>query len=138
MEEKKNALTTRQWMLYRYLKSQYKRNEFISKEEISEHLPKLYGFDKSKDRNCRTLEQDIRKINESDEIQKIIVSSRFGYKIGNQEEVVKYINNRFNREFKNLKLDWKLVNKVKLNKQTRLTFQTQARDTIETFMTIED
>lgn len=132
-KNKNSELTTRQWILYRYLKKNYADDKFITKQQICEDT-KAYKFDKNSKRLCRAIEQDIRVINESEVIQKIIVSNKTGYKIGNKEEVKKYIDKRFKRDLKSLKLNWKLINKVKLDKQTRLTFETQARNTIETFI----
>ena len=79
------------------------------------------------------MEADVRAINDSDVIQKIIVSDSTGYKIGNEKQVLDYLEKRFNRDFKSLKLNWKLTRKVRMDKQMRLVFGSE-RDTIETFI----
>lgn len=130
-EKLAKALNKRQWILYRYLKKRYKDNKYISKKEICTDL-KNYSYNENETRLCRTIESDVRTINESDEIQKIIVSNHEGYKIGNKEEVEQYLNRRFNRDYENIKLNWKLAKKVSLDKQMRLTFGNE-RDVIETY-----
>jgi hypothetical protein len=79
------------------------------------------------------MEADVRAINDCDIIQKIVVSDSTGYKIGNEAQVLDYLKKRFNRDFKSLRLNWKLAKKVKMNNQMRLVFGSE-RDTIETFI----
>ena len=129
----KNDLNTRQWDLYKFLKSQYESGKYISKREICENLPQHYKFNEKQTRLCRDIEDDIREINECELIQKIIVSSQKGYKIGSKEECEKYIEKRFIRDLKNLKLNWLLSRKVNLDNQMRLTFGKE-REFIETFI----
>ena len=130
-EEKK--LTTRQWDLYNFLKSQFEEGRYISKKEICANLPQHYEYDTKATRLCRTIENDIREINECPIIQKIIVSNHSGYKIGSKEECEEYIEKRFNRDLKNLKLNWALSKKVNLDGQMRLTINKE-RDFIEAFI----
>lgn len=124
-------LSSKQWVLYGYLKSHYSEDRFIPKSEIASACG--YAFDGKKQRNCVDMEADIRAINDDDIIQKIIVSDKEGYKIGNQQQVLDYLNKRFNRDLKSLKLNWKLARKLKMDKQMRLVFGSE-RDTIETFI----
>lgn len=131
IDNMKRILNKRQWMLYRYLKRRFKDNIYISKKEICRDLGN-YNYNENEKRLCRVIESDVRAINESDEIQKIIVSNHEGYKIGNKEEVEQYLNRRFNRDYENIKLNWKLAKKVSLDKQMRLTFGNE-RDVIETY-----
>lgn len=127
------TLTTRQWQLYRFLKKKAKENRYISKKEICDNLKKYYEYKEEQKRLCRSIERDVRIINDSNEIQKIIVSNSEGYKIGNKEEVENYLKKRFLRDLKSLKLDWKISKKVKMDKQMRVVFNSE-RDTIEAFM----
>lgn len=134
-KNKDSELTPRQWALYNYLKDIYNiNNKYISKKEICEALPQYYQIKDGEKRTCVTIEFDIRAINESSVIQKIIVSNRDGYKIGNEKEVTEYLNKRFRRDGRNMKLNWQLANKVGLDKQTRLQLFGNERDYIETFM----
>lgn len=88
------TLTTRQWQLYRFLKKMAKEDRFISKKEICENLKKYYEYKEEQKRLCRSIERDVRIINDSNEIQKIIVSNPEGYKIGNKDEVMEYLKKR--------------------------------------------
>ena len=124
-------LNTRQWRLYTYLKEHYQEEVFISKKEIAAACG--YFFDETKQRNCVDMEADVRALNDSDIIQKIIVSDSTGYKIGNRNQVEAYFEKRLLRDLKSMKLTWKLVRKVKADKQMRIVFG-QERDTIETFI----
>lgn len=134
-KNKQKELTTRQWKLYNYLKDMYNiNNKYISKREICEALPEYYQIKDGEKRTCVQIEFDIRAINESQTIQKIIVSNSKGYKIGNQEEVTQYLNKRFRRDGRNMKLNWQLANKVALDHQTRLQLFGNERDFIETFI----
>ena len=131
MEEVKN-LTPRQWDLYNYLKSQYADGVYISKQDICKALPQHYQIKENESRWCTLIEFDVRAINECPIIQKIIVSNKKGYKIGNKEEVTEYLNKRFRRDSKNMKLNWALADKVALNNQMRLAFGNE-RDVIEAY-----
>lgn len=130
-EEKK--LTTRQWDLYNFLKSQFEEGRYISKKEICNALPQHYDFNTKQTRLCRIIENDVRAINECNIIQKIIVSNHNGYKIGSKEECERYIEKRFIRDLKNLKLNWALSKKMNLDGQMRLTINKE-RDFIEAFI----
>lgn len=135
MKEKEKKLTTRQWCLYNYLKDMYNiNNKYISKQEICEALPEHYQIKEGEKRTCVAIEYDVRMINESPTIQKIIVSNKNGYKIGNEEEVTQYLNKRFRRDGRNMKLNWQLANKVALDNQTKLQLFGNERDFIETFI----
>lgn len=129
------TLTTRQWALYNFLKENYGENYYISKETICQWLPEHYQIKDNETRTCRTIESDIRAINDSDLIQKIIVSNKTGYKIGNEVECLCYLKKRWERDLKSIQLNRKLTEKVGLNNQMRLTFgKGYERDYIETFM----
>lgn len=134
MEKKKSKLNTRQWDLYNFLKSQFEEGRYISKIEICTNLPQHYSVGKNLSRFGRTIEDDVRIINDSLVIQKIIVSNTKGYKIGTKEECEEYIEKRFNRDLKSLKLNWALSKKMNLDGQMRLTFGKQERDFIEAFI----
>ena len=51
----------------------YINNKYISKREICEALPQYYQIKEGEKRTCVSIEYDIRMINESQIIQKIIV-----------------------------------------------------------------
>ena len=131
----KKGLTTRQWALYNYLKNNYEEGTYITKQAICRDLPNFYEIKNDETRVCRTIEEDVRVINDCDTIQKLIVSNRTGYKIGSRHECAKYIERRFQRDLKSLKLNWKLLRKVEENGQCRFTFgEGYERNFIETFI----
>ena len=131
-------LTTRQWKLYDLLKDN--NDKWLTQREIYERLKDYYrkeefdeaNFHDSGVRYWQTL--DIRRINESDVIQKIILSTPQGIKIANEEEYKEYSINRW-KSIKGMikRLAWK-DHKAKLNGQMRLVFgDSMARDYFETF-----
>ena len=133
--QKQEKLNSRQWDLYNFLKENYAQGIYISKKEICKSLPQHYVFSEGKtNRYCELVERDIRTLNSSNVIQKIIVSNRVGYKIGNEEEVKKYLKKRFNRDWESIKLSRALVKKAKLDDQMKEVFDTQERNFIEAFI----
>lgn len=63
---------------------------------------------------------DIRYINNNPHFQKIIISSKKGIKIANEEEAQKYIENYYAAIFRRLKRARIIEKKAKLNNQTTL------------------
>ncbi len=63
---------------------------------------------------------DIRYINNNPHFQKIIISSKKGIKIANEEEAQKYIENYYAAIFRRLKRARMIEKKAKLNNQTTL------------------
>lgn len=131
-------LTTRQWKLYELLKDN--SDKWLTQREIYERLKDHYrkeefdeaNFHDSGVRYWQTL--DIRRINESGVIQKIILSTSQGIKIANEEEYKEYSINRW-KSIKGMikRLAWK-DHKAKLNGQMKLVFgDSMARDYFETF-----
>lgn len=131
-------LTTRQWKLYELLKDN--ADKWLTQREIYERLKDHYrkeefdeaNFHDSGVRYWQTL--DIRRINESGVIQKIILSTSQGIKIANEDEYKAYSINRW-KSIKGMikRLAWK-DHKAKLNGQMRLVFgDSMARDYFETF-----
>jgi|BioPla2DNA2_1021312.scaffolds.fasta_scaffold32988_5 hypothetical protein len=117
-------MNERQQKLYQFLLDKSSTNQYISKEEICYNLPEFYPrFDeKSTEHNSRAyskIRDDVRAINRSD-VEKIIVSSKKGYKIANKEEAIEFINKRFRRDLSSLKTNWNLKRKVGLNNQVKM------------------
>ena len=117
-------MNERQQKLYQFLLDKSSTNQYISKEEICYNLPKFYPrFDeKSNEHNSRAyskIRDDVRAINRSD-VEKIVVSSKKGYKIANKDEAIDFINNRFKRDLSSLKTNWNLKRKVGLNNQVKM------------------
>ena len=130
-------MTTRQWRLYTFLKDNFSEDKYISKREIVNALPEYYEIKEGETRLCRDIEFDVRDINADETIQKIIVSSSKGYKIGTQEQVVNYILSSIESNITGLKHYYKLKRKAQMNNQMRLQFGAE-RDTIETYILKEE
>lgn len=133
MEKELNA---RQWALYNLLKNNPDR--YMTQYEICSHLHEEYPiagiyileFHDSAARHMLT--NDIRTINKSDVIQKIIISNSKGVKIASSEEFEKYISAEFASIFRKLARTRKKAKKAGLDKQMRIVLGSE-RDTIEAF-----
>jgi len=131
-----NELTTRQWKLYEYLKSQ---TDWVKQEHISSSLPDLYGTDKTPfhDTMARlNITNDIRAIKKSDIIQKIVISSPKGVKIANEDDFGIYFDRKLINLKSQMKLLYKQLKKAQLNNQTRIVYNSE-RDFIEAFKEAE-
>ena len=127
-----SELTTRQWKLYEFLKSQ---EDWVKQEHISSSLPDLYGTDETPfhDTMARiNITNDIRAIKKSDVIQKIVISSSKGVKIATQDDFGIYFDRKLKALKKQMKLLYKQLKKAQLNNQTRIVYNSE-RDFIEAF-----
>lgn len=125
---KQTKLTTRQWLLYAYLKDH--KNEWKQLEEIlcDRELRALYPlprptteFNNRADR--RQLTDDITALKNSDVIQVIILSnSKKGIKIASEEEYLEMLQKEKISCLKKLKQTYKQLEKASLNNQMRLVF----------------
>lgn len=130
----KNELTPRQWHLYNFLKLKYELdpNAYVSKTEICNGLPLDYEADEKATRFCRTIEQDINVLRNSEQIYKIIVSNHTGYKIATKEEAGAWLTRIRNEAILKLKMYRKNRKIAEANNQMRLVFNKE-KDTIEVF-----
>ena len=126
-------LTTRQWDLYNYLKLNYTDKDYIPKSDIVKNVLG-YEVKEGETRYCRDIEFDVRLINENEKIQKIIVSSQKGYKIGTPKQVHDYLWSREIEAKRSLVLTYKLRHKAELNGQFRLQFGKSERSIIESYL----
>lgn len=128
-------LNARQWRLYNLLKE--RADEWTKQRELAELLPDLYpiegeqAFHDSAARQLMTC--DIREINKSDVIQKIIISSAQGVKIAGRDEARAYIAGKYSSAFKSLARARKMERKAGLDGQARLVFGHE-RGIIEAFI----
>lgn len=129
-----NKLNARQWRLYNLLKEQ--GDTWTKQRELAELLPELYPTERTQpfhDSRARQLmTNDIREINKSDIIQKIIISSAQGVKLANKEEAQAFIAGKFSAVWDSLERVRKLERKAGLDGQTRLVFERE-RDIIKAF-----
>lgn len=132
-------LNNRQINLYNYLLLKYDEERYISKKEICKDLPYEYPrhLETNKNEgNCSVaffrISDDVKKINSNESIKHIIVSNKKGFKIANKEEARRYLESRFRRDLKSLKLDWQL--KKKISSDGQLVMNGEVLETIETFI----
>jgi len=129
----KSELNPRQWALYNLLKNN--PDKYFQQIEITMVLPEYYYDYEAEfhDSSVRLLiTNDIRKINNSDVIQKIIISTRAGVKLANREEFEKYINGQFAAIWRKLARTRKKAKKGGLDGQFRFTFGNE-RNVVEAF-----
>lgn len=130
-----SELNSRQWRLYNCLKEN--GDQFIRQIEIARQLPQYYGefteanFHDSQARMLMT--KDIRAINESGVIQKIIISSSKGIKLSNEAEFTQYIRAEFGAIFRKLSRTRIKAGKAARNMQGRIVFNSE-REFIEAFI----
>ncbi len=138
----KKELNSRQWALYTFLKNQgdeWATQAFVAAKICEMSNGEYYGdweslatFHDSAARHIMTA--DIRAINESPIIQKIIISSGKGIKIANKEEFDRYIRKEIMSSVRRLMRAKLKAKKGNLDGQTRITFGQYERDTIKAFI----
>ena len=132
----KSELNPRQWAVYNLLKNNPDR--YMTQFEICLQLHTYFPiagvcaqeFHDSAARMMLTM--DIRAINKSETIQKVIISNRRGVKIANKEEFAQYINSEFAAIFRKLARTRQKAKKAGLDGQMRIVLGNE-RDTIEAF-----
>lgn len=137
----KNELNSRQWKLYEYLKK--RGNVWTSQWYLASVIPE-YGYDNTTqdtrlfhDSKIRLqMTKDIRTINDSGVIQKVIMTGAKGVKLATREEFEAYIKSEFSAVFRKLKRVRTKAKKAGLDKQMKIVFNTE-RDTIEAFIDSE-
>ena len=130
-------LNERQKALYNFLLQQ--NNQWTFQEDIAKALPDWYApieqtkdYHNTKERHLMT--KDIRALNDSSVIQKIILSNpNKGVKIANKEEWQECIKRDYISVFKKLKRIRNKERKGCMDGQMRFGFKSE-RDTIEAFL----
>lgn len=131
----KRDLNSRQFALYNLLKNNPDRR--FKQHEIAERLAEYYppapaeGFHDSGARVMMT--KDIRAINNSDIIQKVIITDARGVKLASREEFKQYINAEFSAIFRRLERTRKKARKGGLDGQMKIPLGDRERDTVEAF-----
>lgn len=131
-----SELNSRQWALYEFLKKQ--GDVWTTQINIAYGMHGWYNttFTDSQFHDSQTrlkIMKDIRAINDSEVIQKVIISSSKGVKIATEEEWQECIKREYISVFKKLKRIRNKEQKGLMNGQTRLVFKSE-RDTIEAFL----
>ena len=117
-------LDTTAWRLYELIKhNSVVENRKTTQKEICDKLGDL-GFvynedDKSHD-HCSKVWEVVAKINNSWEIDKVIISKNFEYWIGNKEETDKYLDTLWQQLAPRLCRYWNFKNKLARDGQGKL------------------
>lgn len=135
----KSELNSRQWALYNFLKK--RGDEWTTQWKIASIIPE-YNYDPMKEDTAlfhdnparHIMTADIRAINESGVIQKIIITGRKGVKLATQEEFIHYIKGEFAAVFRKLARVRKKAKKACNDQQYKLTFGKYERDVVEAFI----
>jgi hypothetical protein len=132
----KSELNPRQWALYNHLKQNGDKWEY--QIDIVNALSEHYHFDDSNekfhDSGARhLLTADIRVLNNSEVIQKIIMSGAKGVKIANESEFSAYIGKEINAAVRRLMRAKRKAEKGNRDGQMRFVLNKE-RDTIEAFL----
>jgi len=134
---KDNTLHSRQWSLYSYLKTQ---TDWVTQKEIALALPSVYPctVEEMEDfHNCTArhlITNDIRTLNNSGMIQKIILSGAKGVKIATEEEFDAHIGKMISAAVRRLQRVKHLADKGNRDGQHKITFGPYERGVIEAFI----
>lgn len=136
------TLTSRQWDLYNLLKSQ--PNKWFTQEEICKSVDG-YTLQNRKNDRCPTIREDKIVINESLEVDKIIVMDRYCFKIGTREEYLRERAKHVSRlkaqkaQIENMDFKYKhnMQGKLLSNRGEIIDEQSRARKFFETFISEE-
>lgn len=136
--ERMKELNSRQFVLYQYLKLRSEKGLWTKRERILEDLSEYYHYNPKKslyyNEAAKHLTQDIKAINDSFLIQKIILSNAYrGIKIANEEEAAVYLEKEKIAILNKFKGYYNKLRKMKADGQLRLTFNYE-RDIIEAFI----
>lgn len=130
-----NELNTRQWKLYNFLKA--RGNYYAKQIDVARSFSEYYYFDEKEnfhDSQARLLmTKDIRAINDSGIIQKIIISNSKGIKLSTEDEFMRYIRSEFGAIFRKLNRTRRKAGKAARNGQGRIVFNTE-REFVEAFI----
>ena len=137
MVETNSGLHGRQWHLYRYLKD--RGNQWTTQEQIAKDLHDIYpDIEVEKpfhDRKVRHhITNDIRELNDSGLIQKVILSTPTGVKLATEEEFDRYIGLQINSTLNRLKRLKKLAEKGNKDNQLKFILNGHERPVVEAFI----
>lgn len=139
LERETQGIHTRQYNLYNYLVRKGDQ-EWTSELEIAKNLDYGYDYDHSDlklfhDSQARhRITEDIRALNKSDIIHKLIISDSRGVKIANKQEIEKWLDRERARCLAKLSRLGKMARKVMNDQQYRITLTKYEKDIYETFL----
>lgn len=128
-----SELNSRQWALYNYLKE--RGDQWTYQYEIAREL---YGYESPPDgfhdsRARHVMTKDIRTINKSNVIQKVIITGSKGIKLASKDEFVDYLKRQYSALWRRKERIDKIARKWLNDQQMRIVFGHE-RDTIEAFI----
>lgn len=132
----KKELNNRQWALYNYLKMRGDRwtTQLSVARALAQHYGYIISYANFHDSAARhTMTADIRTINESGIIQKIIISSGKGIKLANEEEFSAYIGKEITAAVARLQRAKRKAAKGNRDGQMRIVLGAE-RDTVKAFI----
>ena len=115
-KNKEKKLTTRQWRLLDFIKiNSVVQHRKTTQKEIYEKL-KDYGYEWNDDEKCHDhcvmIWNDIKDINLSYETDKLIISDKFEYWIGNKQETERFLDKLWSDLAPRLIRYWQYLKKV--------------------------
>lgn len=144
MEKKLNS---KQWRLYNFIKFITEQGRWTDKKEICTELNDLYSLQTTKNEtseinNCPAIYQDIKAINNSDEIEKIIIVDSNKIYLGSEQQCYDYAEKLKAKAIKLLKRSWTIHSKAISDGQGKIiscqgnviTEESKARDFVEAFV----
>lgn len=112
-------MTTSQEQLYEYLQHNYS-NRFISSKQIIKDIP-AYAEAKSAMGKVRHDAMELQREYAFGELNQCVIGlNSTGYKIGNQEEISRYISRRWKKDVKSMKLSRAIAEKAGLDGQMNM------------------
>lgn len=133
-----NNLHSRQFKLYNYLKKN--KDKWVTQAQIARDLPAVYpcreeDFNDFHNSTARyAITNDIRALNDSGLIQKVILSNGKGVKIANEEEFNAHIGGLINSAVRRLQRVKKIAEKGSKNGQLKIKLSPYEREEIKAFI----
>lgn len=139
-----HSLTPKLWQLYNFIKARTLAGEKTSVKDICEEMPEDYYLNEKESNfsNCPKLYKDIDILNESTEIEKIIVKDNNNFHLATEEEANEYSAKLKLRALKLLKKHWIVENKISVDGQGKIILaqdmpideKSKARAFVESFV----
>ena len=142
-KNKQKKLTPRQWKLLNYIKhNSLVENRKTTQKEICDNVADYeWNYDEKCHDHCPAIWNDIKDINLSYETDKLIISDKFEYWVGSEQETKDFINKLWNDLAPRLTRYWNYLKKVNRDGQgilfdRKLNFiddESKARNYIESY-----
>lgn len=133
-----------EWELYRLIKynSEVLNRRTTQREICDKILEYKWNDDPKAHDHCSSIWTAIKNLNESDEIEKIIISFNFEYWLGNEAETKVYLDTKWADLAPRLKRYWLYLQKINKDGQGKLLSaqlqpiddESQAREFVESFL----